>query len=70
MANCVNPVKGRQLLDYEITGTYLRKQGGRQQYFYYARLTPIMGGFAWDARILSDEELKGTPSGQVTILFV
>jgi len=48
---------------HEFNGTYIRRQGERRTYTYFASIFPYRDGFRWTAEIWCDDRVKGTPAG-------
>ena len=51
---------------HEFTGTYVRQQGERRTYTYFASIFPHRDGFRWTAEIWCDDWVKGTPVGTLS----
>jgi len=48
---------------HEFNGPYVRQQGERRTYTYFASIFPYRDGFRWTAEIWCDDRVKGTPAG-------
>ena len=48
---------------HEFNGAYVRRQGQRRTYTYFASIFPYLDGFRWTAEIWCDGRVKGTTAG-------